>query len=58
MKRLALGILLASIAGAACAADLPPYAKAPAMVSPAPIWSGAYFGVNGVYAAETGSDHF
>jgi outer membrane immunogenic protein len=58
MKRLALGLLLASIAGAACAADLPSpaYSKAPAMVSPAINWSGFYIGAMGGYASETGSD--
>jgi outer membrane immunogenic protein len=61
MKRLALGILLASVAGAACAADLPappaaPYSKAPPMVSPATNWSGFYIGAIGGYASENSSD--
>src|SRR6516225_2062118 len=60
MKRIALGILLASIAGAACAADLPapgaPYSKAPPIVSPATNWSGFYIGAIGGYASESGSD--
>jgi outer membrane immunogenic protein len=60
MKRIALGLLLASIAGAACAADLPapnaPYTKAPAMVSPAINWSGFYVGAMGGYASQTGGD--
>jgi outer membrane immunogenic protein len=60
MKRVALGLLLTSIAGAACAADLPapnaPYTKAPAVVSPATNWSGFYIGAMGGYAAETSSD--
>src|SRR5207248_3608103 len=60
MKRLALGILLASVAGAACAADLPapgaPYSKAPASVSPATNWSGFYIGAMGGYASESTSD--
>ena len=59
MKRLALGILLASIAGAACAADLPaagvPYSKAP-VISPATNWSGFYIGAMGGYGAEATSD--
>jgi outer membrane immunogenic protein len=59
MKRLALGILLASIAGAACAADLPaagvPYSKAPG-TSPATNWSGFYIGAMGGYGAEATSD--
>jgi outer membrane immunogenic protein len=55
MKRLALGLLLTSIAGAASAADLPappsaPYTKAPAIVSPATNWSGFYIGAVGGYA--------
>jgi outer membrane immunogenic protein len=60
MKRVVLGLLLASIAGAAYAADLPapgaPYTKAPAVVSPAINWSGFYIGAMGGYASETGSD--
>ena len=60
MKRLALGILLASISGAACAADLPaPGAlpsKAPAVVSPATNWSGFYIGAIGGYGSENTSD--
>jgi outer membrane immunogenic protein len=60
MKRLALGLLLASIAGAASAADLsapPPYAKAPA-VAPVNNWTGFYIGAMGGYAAEATSDPF
>jgi len=60
MKRVALGLLLASIAGAAFAADLPapgaPYTKAPAVVNPAINWSGFYIGAMGGYAAENTSD--
>jgi outer membrane immunogenic protein len=60
MKRLALGLLLASIAGAACAADLPApsaaYTKAPAVVSPATNWSGFYIGAMGGYGSEATSD--
>jgi len=61
MKRLALGILLASFAGAAYAADLPappaaPYSKAPPIVSPATNWSGFYIGAMGGYASENTSD--
>jgi outer membrane immunogenic protein len=59
MKRLALGLLLASIAGAAGAADMSaaraPYTKAP-MMSPAVNWSGFYIGAMGGYAAEATSD--
>jgi len=60
MKKLALGLLLASIAGAASAADLSapraaPYTKAPA-VSPVTNWSGFYIGAMGGYGSETGSD--
>jgi outer membrane immunogenic protein len=59
MKRLALGLLLASIAGAAYAADISApaaaYTKAPA-VSPAINWSGFYIGAMGGYAAEATSD--
>ena len=54
MKIVALGLLLASIAGAASAADLPaappPYTKAPAIVSPVTNWSGFYIGAMGGYA--------
>jgi outer membrane immunogenic protein len=61
MKRLALGILLTSFAGAACAADLPappaaPYSKAPPMLSPVTNWSGFYIGAMGGYASENTSD--
>jgi outer membrane immunogenic protein len=60
MKRVALGLLLASIAGTAYAADLPapgaPYTKAPAVVSPATNWSGFYIGAMGGYASESTSD--
>ena len=61
MKRVALGILLSSIAGAACAADLPappaaPYSKAPPLVSPVTNWSGFYVGAMGGYASENTSD--
>ncbi len=60
MKRVALGLLLASIAGTAYAADLPapgaPYTKAPAVVSPATNWSGFYVGAMGGYASESTSD--
>lgn len=61
MKRLALGIVLASFAGAAYAADLParapvPYTKAPVMVSPATNWSGFYIGAMGGYGSENTSD--
>jgi outer membrane immunogenic protein len=59
MKRVALGLLLASIAGAACAADMTaPRAyttKAP-VVSPATNWSGFYIGAMGGYATEATSD--
>jgi outer membrane immunogenic protein len=59
MKRLALGLLLASIAGAASAADLSApraaYTKAPA-VSPVTNWSGFYIGAVGGYASEATSD--
>ena len=59
MKRLALGLLLASVAGAAGAADVSapraPYTKAP-MMSPATNWSGFYIGAMGGYAAEATSD--
>jgi outer membrane immunogenic protein len=61
MKKLALGLLLASIAGAACAADLPAapspaYTKAPAVVSPVVNWTGFYIGAMGGYASENTSD--
>lgn len=59
MKRVALGLLLASIAGAACAADLPAapaYSKAPAVVAPLTNWTGFYIGAMGGYAAENTSD--
>jgi outer membrane immunogenic protein len=58
MKRLALGLLLASIAGAACAADLPSatYTKAPSMGGPATNWSGFYIGAMGGYGSEATSD--
>lgn len=60
MKKLALGLLLASIAGAASAADLSapraaPYTKAP-VVSPVTNWSGFYIGAMGGYASEATSD--
>ena len=59
MKRVAVGLLLASIASAACAADMSappaPYAKAPA-INPAINWSGFYIGAMGGYAAEATSD--
>jgi outer membrane immunogenic protein len=59
MKKLALGLLLASIAGAASAADLSAprsaaYTKAPAL-SPAVNWSGFYIGAVGGYASEATS---
>jgi outer membrane immunogenic protein len=61
MKRLALGILLTSLAGAAYAADLPApaatYTKAPAFVA-ATNWSGFYIGAVGGYASENTSDSF
>jgi outer membrane immunogenic protein len=62
MKRFAtaLGVLLASVAGSAYAADLPrpptPYSKAPPIVSPLTNWSGFYIGAMGGYASRTGSD--
>jgi outer membrane immunogenic protein len=60
MKRLGLGILLASMAGAACAADLPapsaPYSKAPAVVGLPTNWSGFYIGAMGGYGSENTSD--
>jgi outer membrane immunogenic protein len=58
MKRLALGLLLASIAGAASAADLSApraYTKAP-VVSPVTNWSGFYIGAVGGYASQTSGD--
>lgn len=63
MKRLALGLLLTSITGAAYAADLPappsaPYTKAPAIVSPLTNWSGFYIGAMGGYGSENTSDQF
>ena len=63
MKRLALGLLLTSITGAAYAADLPappaaPYTKAPAIVSPATNWSGFYIGAMGGYGSENTGDQF
>jgi outer membrane immunogenic protein len=62
MKRLALGLLLASIAGAASAADLSApraaaYTKAP-VVNPATNWSGFYIGAMGGYASETAGGPF
>jgi outer membrane immunogenic protein len=62
MKRVVLGILLASIAGAASAADLPappsaPYTKAP-VISPLTNWSGFYIGAMGGYGSENTSDPF
>jgi outer membrane immunogenic protein len=61
MKKLALGLLLTSIAGSAYAADLPappsaPYTKAPAIVSPVTNWSGFYIGAMGGYGKENSSD--
>ena len=63
MKRVALGILLTSLAGAAYAADLPappaaPYSKAPAIVAPLTNWTGFYVGAMGGYASENTSDPF
>src|SRR3954468_24610810 len=58
MKRVVLGLLLASIAGAAGAADMsarPAYTKAP-MMSPAINWTGFYIGAMGGYAAEAAND--
>ena len=58
MKRVVLGLLLASIAGAAGAADMsarPAYTKA-AMMSPAINWTGFYVGAMGGYASEATSD--
>jgi outer membrane immunogenic protein len=56
----ALGVLLASIAGSAYAADLPapptPYSKAPALVSPLTNWSGFYIGAMGGYGSENTND--
>jgi outer membrane immunogenic protein len=55
MRQAALGLLLASIAGSAFAADMStpsaPYTKAP-VVSPVTNWSGFYIGAVGGYAAE------
>jgi outer membrane immunogenic protein len=55
MRQAALGLLLASIAGTAFAADMStpsaPYTKAP-VVSPVTNWSGFYIGAVGGYAAE------
>jgi len=60
MKRVVLGLLLASVAGAAYAADLPAppaaYSKAPAIVSPLTNWTGFYVGAMGGYASENTSD--
>ncbi|HLX16291.1 MAG TPA: outer membrane protein [Bradyrhizobium sp.] len=60
MNRVVLGLLLASVASVAYAADLPapnaPYTKAPAVVNPAINWSGFYIGAMGGYAAENTSD--
>jgi outer membrane immunogenic protein len=62
MKKIALGLLLTSISGAAYAADLPvpnaPYTKAPAIVSPATNWSGFYIGAMGGYGSEDSSGPF
>jgi outer membrane immunogenic protein len=58
MKRVVLGLLLASIAGVAAAADMsarPAYTKAP-MMSPAINWTGFYVGAMGGYASEATSD--
>jgi outer membrane immunogenic protein len=59
MRRVALGLLLAAIAGTAFAADMStpsaPYTKAPA-VSPVTNWSGFYIGAVGGYATESSSD--
>jgi outer membrane immunogenic protein len=60
MKKFALGLMLASIAGAASAADLSTprattYTKAPAL-SPVTNWSGFYIGAMGGYASEATSD--
>jgi outer membrane immunogenic protein len=59
MKRFALGFLLASIAGAASAADMTApsvaYTKAP-VVSPVTDWSGFYIGAVGGYGSEDTSD--
>ena len=62
MKKLALGLLLTSLTGAAYAADLPappaaPYTKAPAIVSPITNWNGFYIGGMGGYGSEN-SDQF
>jgi outer membrane immunogenic protein len=60
MKRVVLGLLLASVASVAYGADLPapsvPYTKAPAVVNPAINWSGFYIGAMGGYASENTSD--
>ena len=63
MKRVAFGFLLASLSGAAYAADLPappaaPYTKAPAIVAPLTNWTGFYVGAMGGYASENTSDPF
>jgi len=61
MKRLAMGVLLASIAGAANAADLPASPSAPYSrdtVNPVIDWSGFYVGAMGGYANENTSDPF
>jgi outer membrane immunogenic protein len=62
MRKLALGLLLTSISGAAYAADLSappsaPYTKAP-VVSPAFNWTGFYIGAMGGYGSENTSDAF
>ncbi len=61
MKRIAVGVLLTSLSGAAYAADLPaapaPYTKAPAIVAPINNWTGFYIGAMGGYASEN-SDAF
>ena len=62
MKRLALGLLLASIAEQRTRADMPApsavsIAKAP-VVSPVTNWSGFYIGAMGGYATEVNSDPF
>ena len=60
MKRIVLGVLLTSVAGAAYAADLPaapaPYTKAPAIVAPVNNWTGFYIGAMGGYGSENTSD--
>ena len=56
MKRLALGLLLTSIAGTAYAADMSaPYTKAPPL-NPMTNWSGFYIGAMGGYASEATDD--